>query len=111
MKLLEDNTGKKMGKTEGNMLALSDTPDEMYGKVMSWTDELIISGFELCTNIPTEEIKKISEELKSNKINPRDLKMRLAKEVVTIFCGERKATQAEENWEKTFSKKRNSERY
>jgi tyrosyl-tRNA synthetase len=105
MKLLEDNTGKKMGKTEGNMLALSDTPDEMYGKVMSWTDELIISGFELCTNIPTEEIKKISEELKSNKINPRDLKMRLAKEVVTIFCGERKATQAEENWEKTFSKK------
>ena len=105
MKLIEDNSGKKMGKTEGNMIALSDTPEEMYGKVMSWTDGLIIPGFELCTDIPTSEIEIISNNLKSNKVNPKDLKMRLAHEIIVMFCGEKKAEQAQENWENIFSKK------
>lgn len=105
MKLLEDNTGKKMGKTEGNMLALSDIPEEMYGKIMSWTDELIISGFELCTDVPMEEIEMMAKSLELNKTNPRDLKMRLAKETISIFHGEKKAAQAEECFIKTFQKK------
>ncbi|HLP86892.1 MAG TPA: tyrosine--tRNA ligase [Candidatus Paceibacterota bacterium] len=105
MKLLEDNSGKKMGKTEGNMVALSDTPEEMYGKVMSWTDELIIPGFELCTDVSSVEIENMSEELKSNKVNPRDLKMKLAYELVKVFSGEEKAQKAKEGWENTFSKK------
>ncbi len=100
MKLLEDNSGKKMGKTEGNMIALSDTPEEMYGKVMSWTDGMIMPGFELCTNIPMSELEAIDKSF-----NPRDLKMRLAKEIVSIFYNEKKAKEAQENWEKTFSKK------
>lgn len=105
MKLLEDNSGKKMGKTEGNMAALSDSPEDMYGKIMSWTDGLIVSGFELCTNTPMSEISDIAKDLELNKINPRDLKMRLAKEIVSIYHGNKKAVLVEENFIKTFQKK------
>lgn len=105
MKLLEDNTGIKMGKTEGNMVSVSDNHEEMYGKIMSWTDGLISSGFELCTNTDMSEITKINQDILSNKVNPRDLKMRLAREIISIYHGEKKAKLAQENWEKTFSKK------
>lgn len=105
MKLLEDNSGKKMGKTEGNMVALSDNPLQMYGKVMSWTDGMIIPGFELCTNITILEIENISKDIYSNNANLKDLKMRLAKEIVAIFYGEKEAKEAQEKWENTFSKK------
>ena len=104
VKLLEDNSGKKMGKTEGNMAALSDSHEEMYGKIMSWTDGLIVSGFELCTNVPMVEIEKINKEILSNKTNPRDLKMRLAREIVKIYHGDKKAKEAEENFINTFQK-------
>lgn len=109
MKLLEDNSGKKMGKTEGNMVALSDSPEEMYGKVMSWTDGMIVPGFELCTNISVSEIEKMSKDIYSNLVNPRDLKTKLAHEVVATFHGEKKAEEAGSKWEKTFSKKETPE--
>lgn len=96
-KLLEDNTGKKMGKTEGNMVTLENNEDEMFGKIMSWADSLILKGFELCTEVDLSTIKE--EE------NPRDLKMRLAFEIVKIYHGEKKAKEAEENFVKTFQKK------
>ncbi len=104
-KLLEDNSGKKMGKTEGNMVALSDSEEEMYGKVMSWSDNLIITGFELCTNVSITELETIARDLASNTINPRDLKMRLAKEITNIYHGEKKGRKAQESFIKTFSKK------
>lgn len=104
VKLLEDVNGKKMGKTENNMLALSDSNDEMYGKIMSWTDGLIIPGFELCTNISKEELDSIISDLNQNK-SPKDLKMKLAHHIVTIYHGEKKADEAQTNWENTFSKK------
>lgn len=104
-KLLEDNQGQKMGKTEGNMVALSDSPDDMFGKIMSWSDSLIISSFELCTNVPMSEINNFSKLLKEEKINPRDLKMRLAKEIISIIHNKNKATIAEQNFIKTFQKK------
>ena len=105
MKLLEDNSGKKMGKTEGNMLALSDTPEEMFGKVMSWTDGLIIPGFELCTSVTTQEIEEIKIKLNSESFNPKDIKMKLANEIISIFYNAKKAKDAQDSWEKTFSKK------
>jgi tyrosyl-tRNA synthetase len=105
MKLLEDNSGKKMGKTENNMLALSDNPDEMYGKIMSWTDGLILPAFELCTDISLAELEDIENDLKDSKINPRDLKMRLAKEVIKVFYGEKMANIAEDKFVKAFQKK------
>ena len=103
LKLLEDSTGKKMGKTEGNMLTLEDSADEMFGKIMSWTDGMIISGFELCTNIPMEEVKMIEKEL-ANGSHPMDFKKKLAREIAAIYHGEKKAIEAEQKWIDTFSK-------
>ncbi|MCC7004561.1 tyrosine--tRNA ligase [Candidatus Nomurabacteria bacterium] len=103
MKLLVDPTGKKMGKTEGNMISLTDSPYEMFGKVMSWTDQMIISGFEICTDVSGEEISKIDQDIKAGS-NPRDAKIRLAKEIITMFFDKSSAEKAEQNFIKTFSK-------
>ena len=104
MKLLEDNSGKKMGKTEGNMVSLIDSPNEMFGKVMSWADGLIVPGFELCTNVLMKEIEKIKNELEKGIGNPRDSKLKLAYEIVKIFQGEKNAKEAEDNFINTFQK-------
>ncbi|HUT22353.1 MAG TPA: tyrosine--tRNA ligase [Candidatus Bipolaricaulota bacterium] len=104
MKLLADPTGKKMGKTEGNMVTLSDSPEEMFGKVMSWSDEMIVDGFALITRAPVEEAKEMELRLKSGE-NPRNFKLRLAKEVVRTFIGTEEADAAEENFVKVFSNK------
>jgi len=105
MKLLEDPNGKKMGKTEGNMVTISDKPDDMYGKVMSWTDEMIPIAFELCTNVEDEEIERIKKELSGKNPDFKEIKMRLAREVVSVFYGQEKSELAEKNWQKTFSQK------
>ncbi len=105
VKLLEDNTGKKMGKTEGNMIALSDTPRDMFGKVMSWNDSLIISGFELCTDLPMDQVRAFEQGLAGGDLNPRDLKIKLAKEIITDFIGAEQAQVEENNFIQTFSKK------
>lgn len=100
-KLLVDPNGVKMGKTEGNMVALSDSYLDMFGKVMSWTDGMILPGFELCTNVSVEEIEKIKSELTSG-ANPRDLKIRLAKELVSFYHSKEAADKAEKNFVDTF---------
>lgn len=105
MKLLADTTGKKMGKTEGNMITLEDSPQDMFGKVMSWTDGMIIGGFELCTDVSDEEIAEISEQLNGDAINPRDLKMRLAREIVTLYHSQDHAESAQEHFINLFSNK------
>jgi tyrosyl-tRNA synthetase len=104
MKLLADSTGKKMGKSEGNMVALSDQPDDMFGKVMSWSDDMILKGFELCTRVSTGEIKEIKNNLRKG-ANPRDMKLRLASEIVKNFLGKKQAVQAQDYFVSTFSKK------
>lgn len=104
MKLLADATGKKMGKTEGNMVSLSDSASEMFGKIMSWTDTMIIPGFELCTDISDEKIKEISKKLENNFVNPRDIKLYLAKEITQFYHGVDDAEKAEQAFVNTFSK-------
>ena len=104
-KLLADEQGKKMGKTEGNAVFLDQEPEDMYGAVMSWTDGVIAIGFELATNVPMDEVKKISEELKDEKNNPRDYKMRLAFEIVKINHGEKAAEKAQEDFVIKFQKR------
>lgn len=101
-KLLTDSSGKKMGKSEGNMAALSDTPDDMYGKIMGWTDGMIMSAFELLTLLSTDELRKISKGLSSETLHPRDAKDRLAREIVGFFHGEQAATDAAERFVKMF---------
>jgi len=103
-KLLVDPTGKKMGKTEGNMINLSDSPDEMFGKVMSWPDEMIVEGYELITKEQVEKVKEVELRLKAGE-NPRNFKLDLAKSVVENFIGTQEAKEAEENFVKVFSKK------
>jgi len=121
MKLLEDNTGKKMGKTEGNMITFEDSPNDMFGKIMSMPDDLIVKYFIHCTRIPMEKIKKMEADMKAEKVhphtqgdkgatlgvgvNPRDLKLELASEIVKIYHGEKEAETAKEYFIKTFSKK------
>jgi tyrosyl-tRNA synthetase len=102
-KLLEDTSGKKMGKTEGNMVSMLDGEYEMFGKVMSWTDGMMLPAFEISTDVSTEEIEDIKEKLESG-INPRDIKIRLAKEIVKVYYGEEKANNAEKNFVDTFKK-------
>ena len=108
MKLLADANGKKMGKSEGNMIALSDVPVDVYGKVMSWTDGMIVPGFELCTDYTMEQLAVIEGELK-NGVNPRDLKMKLAFEIVKSYTNEKEAHKAQESFVTTFQKKESAE--
>ncbi len=105
MKLLVDSGGKKMGKSEGNIVNLNETPQNMYGQVMSWPDGIIEVGMELCSDLPMAEIEEIKKALAENKANPRDMKMRLAYEVAKINHGEKKAKEAEEYFVKTVQKK------
>lgn len=93
-KLLTDPTGKKMGKSEGNMITLQDAPEDMYGKVMSWTDGMIIPGFELCTDVPDGDIEKMKSAMEDGE-NPMGFKRRLAKEVVRAFVSAEAADKAE----------------
>ncbi len=87
LKLLEDAAGKKMGKTEGNMVSFVDAPNEVYGKVMAWTDWMIIPGFELLTSIELDTVQANEQ--------PMFEKRRLAKELVKILHSDKLADEAE----------------
>lgn len=97
--------GQKMGKTSGNFIALEDEPNDMFGKVMSINDDLIMQYFEYATCVPMDEIKAIERELKSG-TNPRDIKKRLAKEIVTLYHGPKPSEEAKEEWANVFSNKK-----
>lgn len=94
IKLLVDPQGKKMGKTEGNMVNLDEKPKEIYGKVMSWPDGLIDSAFELCTD----------SEFKGK--NPREAKAMLAKEIISLLYNKKAAEKAEKEFKKIFKEKK-----
>lgn len=98
-KLLVDSKGEKIGKTTGNALFLNASPNEMYGGVMSFPDEVIPSAFELLTAIPLQLIKSLEKEL-----SPMDLKKRLAFEIVKMYHGEKDAKNAEKEFEQVFQK-------
>ena len=93
---------EKMSKTLGNHIAILDKPDQMYGKIMSIPDSLILSYFKLATDISLEEIREIEEDLKQKKINARDLKARLAKEIVTMYHSKKKASEAQKEFNRIF---------
>jgi len=105
-KLLITPEGKKMGKTEGNLIPMDENPKEMYGKIMSWPDSLITIGFELCTDLPMEEITEISNQIKKRRLNPREAKAKLAREIVTICRNKRAAQKAEEEFNRVFKEEK-----
>jgi tyrosyl-tRNA synthetase len=96
--------GQKMGKSLNNFIALEEEPNEMFGKVMSMADDLIVEYFVYATEVPMAEIKNIEKELKSG-ANPRDIKKRLAEEIVTLYHSAKLAKSASEEWAKVFSNK------
>lgn len=100
-KLLTDPTGKKMGKTEGNAVALADPPEEIYGKVMSWPDSVLPLAFELVTTVPMAEIVQVKARLAGGG-NPRDEKMKLAHAIVALTHGADAAAAAESHFLSVF---------
>jgi tyrosyl-tRNA synthetase len=106
MPILEGLDGKqKMSKSLGNYIGLTEPPNQMYGKVMSIPDELIIRYFELATELPKEEIRGIERKMKEGILNPRDAKARLAREIVKIYHGEEASIRAEEEFNRIFRNK------
>jgi tyrosyl-tRNA synthetase len=105
LKLLADDKGKKMGKSEGNAVFLDTDANNVYGIIMSWPDGIVPVAFELCTNIDNEEVAGIAAEMKNPDVNPRDYKMKLAFELTKIIHGEELANQAQEYFIKTVQKK------
>lgn len=103
-KLLVGLDGKeKMSKSLDNYVSITDTPDDMYGKLMSIPDTALRDFFELCTFTPIDAIEELMSDIEKGKENPKDVKMRLAKEVVSIYHGEEKAVGAQKNFMETFS--------
>lgn len=98
--------GRKMSKSYGNVVNLTDNPNNMYGKIMSLKDNLITHYFELCTDMSQRAVRKIERELKQKKLNPRDVKARLAKEIVKIYHGEKKAEGSEKEFNKVFRERK-----
>lgn len=106
MPIIEGTDGKlKMSKSYGNYIAFNDPPSEMFGKLMSIPDWLITKYMRLLTNIPEEEIEEYEKLMNHGKINPRDVKMRLAFEITKFFHGEDAALESQEQFVKVFSKK------
>lgn len=96
---------KMMSKSLGTGVFLDESPSSMYGGIMAQADVNIPQLFIDCTYIPLSEIEQIKVDLKDNKKNPRDFKMKLAYEIVKIYHGEKEAKKAEENFVNTFQKK------
>jgi len=104
--LLIGTDGKqKMSKSLGNCIAIVEAPNEMYGKVMSLPDELIMDYFELATDVPDEELKEFRHQLTTNSVNPIILKKRLGREIVAQFHNKTIAQQSEEYFIKVVQKK------
>ncbi|MEK7158180.1 MAG: tyrosine--tRNA ligase [Patescibacteria group bacterium] len=101
--LLPGTDGRKMSKSFQNDIGVMDAPEEMYGKVMSLHDDLILSYFKLCTNLSSAQIHSIAQSLKEG-MNPRDLKARLAREIVAMYHAPQAARAAEDAFDRLFRK-------
>ncbi|MCS7235639.1 MAG: tyrosine--tRNA ligase [Armatimonadota bacterium] len=95
---------EKMSKSLGNYIGINEPPHEMYGKVMSLPDPLMITYFELCTEVPMEEVRAIEEGLGTGRLHPRDVKRRLAREIVAVWHGPQAAQAAEEEFDRVFAR-------
>jgi len=94
----------KMSKSLGNYIGVTEPAESIYGKVMSIPDALIMDYFTLATGLSLDEIARIKEDWEAG-ANPRDLKMRLAREIATLYTSAKDAAKAEESFVKTFQKK------
>ena len=101
--LVNPKTGKKlMSKSEGGYIALNDSPQEMYGKVMALPDEVIFPCLSLCTQIPLEKIAGMQEDIKRGELSKRNAKAFLARESVAMYHGAEEADEAEKEFIRVF---------
>ncbi|RKY01210.1 tyrosine--tRNA ligase [Candidatus Poribacteria bacterium] len=106
MPLLVGLDGKeKMSKSLGNYVGIEEPPFEMFGKIMSLPDELMIDYFILTTDVPMEEIREIERGLKEGTLHPKEVKKRLAREIVSMYHSPEEARRAEEEFERVFARK------
>jgi len=106
MPLLEGLDGvEKMSKTLDNTVGITEPPGEIFGKIMSISDPLMFRYYELLTDEPLSQVEKWKKEAKEGRVNPRDLKSRLARSIASDFWGEREAEKAAEEFERVFKNK------
>jgi len=98
--------GRKMSTSWGNVINILDEPKDMFGKLMSLRDELLIGYLESCTRVPMLQINEFKVSLENKVINPRDVKKILAKEIISFFYDSKKAEEAEKEFEKVFEEKK-----
>src|SRR5690554_5631122 len=105
MPLLEGLDGtNKMSKSLGNYIGINDQPADMYGKIMSIPDKLIVKYFELLSDLPREELNEMGKRMETGEINPMEYKKRLAGLIVTEYHGEQEAKLAAEEFTRVFSR-------
>ena len=95
---------QRMSKSTGNYIGVTESPEQIYGKVMSVSDTLIMQYFELLTDVPEEELAKIKQQLDAGE-NPMDLKKQLAKNIVTQLYSQKDADEAEGHFKKVVQNK------
>jgi tyrosyl-tRNA synthetase len=95
----------KMSKSLGNYIGVAEPPEQIYGKVMSVPDDLVLNYFELLTDVPDAELGEFKAGLEKQKVNPMMLKKRLAREIITQLYDRKSATEAEAHFEKTVQNK------
>jgi tyrosyl-tRNA synthetase len=103
--LIPGTDGRKMGKSFNNTIDVLTPPAAMYGKLMSMSDAVIPLYFEVLTDVPLAEIAEMRRALADTSVNPMELKMRLAREIVAQFCGAAAATDAEAAFEQQFRRR------
>jgi len=101
--MLEGTDGRKMSTSWGNVVNITDEPNDMFGKVMSIRDELIGKYLLLATDVSKDEIERIEKDIKGG-ANPKDAKIRLAKEIVVLYHGGPAAEKAAQSFENAFVK-------
>jgi len=101
--LIEGTDGRKMSKSYGNVINIVDTSKDIFGKVMSMQDDLILRYFTMCTDLPFEQIEEYKKQLEQG-VNPRDIKIILAKELVKMYHNEDAAEHEANEFFNVFSK-------
>ncbi len=103
--LLEGLDGvNKMSKSLGNYIGVAEPANDIYGKVLSASDELMFRYFDLLSDLSRDEIAILKGDMESGKLHPKDIKKQLARELTARFHSQEAAEQAEENFEKVFRK-------
>ena len=100
---------QKMSKSLGNYVGITDPPQEMFGKIMSISDDLMYRYYEFCTDLSLAEIERIRQDVAAERRHPKDVKAKLAKIIVSEFHSAQAASEAEEEFNRIFAQRMNPE--